>query len=183
MKKFTLLFCLFAATTAQAQTKEEAIQWVHEYGSSVLGMSPIPEACATRSSYKIHESYGGLEIKDGYIKLEYGKEIDKGNMDTNWTIITFRCKLSDLFIQDIPPASTDGKGYPMRTTKVNYIRLKATVDSCIISGGSSPSTSWDSFFIPYCGTREGAERVAKAIIHLAKLHGAKELPKVTKNTF
>lgn len=166
--KLALAVLLFMATAvsnhAQAQTKEETIQWLNDYGSKI---------------YFYHNSLAfTFDSFDGNYLVFY-QEVSKKSFDG------YEKKVlpTDILMQDISSININGDDYFTIKTKPKSVLVKNTTPYQDDPGyGNSHSGSDISFYIRKEDVKN-AQRLLKAVMHFAKLNGASELPKVNKNTF
>jgi hypothetical protein len=167
MKKTLLILSFLFASIfcSNAQTKEETIYWVKEYGFDMLGNY--------NSSFT--DKY---EINKNGIKLTTKHNVT--NSFNSETYMSFDC-LGKMYLEGIEISSSgDADNSLVLELNEECIHSKSTN----YQGGFS-SDSWDSLYFDFKNStsREDQERFLKAIKHLATLCGAKEKPKVTKKTF
>jgi len=161
MKKLLfILTVIVSITTVNSQTKDETIFWLKEYGLDMLNSDPFANG---------HKWY--YYIDDNKFKCEV-----IFSDDIKYKEISFDC-LANAYLEDIIIEKNDSKDCPIITI--------STQKWCSMGYLGSPPGSSPMIWFPFKNTtsQQDQERFLKAFRHLAQLCGAKEKPKVTKNTF
>ena len=169
LKTFFVLLAMVITSSGYAQTKEETIEWLNTNGSHLL--STFLEG--THSKIPDRISIGFREIENDTV--EFGLNSHDDYYDIN--VSTLRVTLSSILYQDVNiiPKITFSKN-----SSYGYfiIKLLPKSGSKVASGNIEEKVS--TFYIAYSkDNEENVKRVLKAIMHLAKLSGAKE----NKQTF
>lgn len=155
----TLLFTLSSTNLTQAQTKEETIFWLKEYGLDML--LDNSKDSDIRTYYNIEKNKFEKLLSDGY----------------SFTL-NFDC-LSNAYLDSIKIQNEANEEY-----FTLYVKFK---NKCITHNISGDDNTYvlNYFFLRFKSTtsQQDQERFLKAFRHLAQLCGAKEKPKVKKNTF
>lgn len=151
MKKLFITLTLFISATSFAQTKEETIDWINTYG---LGMLGYPENGVNNFTVT---GEGDITIQSGQMTNNNEKLLSQNTL--------FNVK--DIMLNEIEIVP-DGENYKF-FIQTNGNKIK------IYNGNYISKISIQS------KDKNKLERLAKAILHLAKLYGAKEKPK--GNTF
>ncbi|MFD1293521.1 hypothetical protein ACFQ5N_06710 [Lutibacter holmesii] len=161
MKKLLLIITLFIGLgNLNAQTKEETIFWFNEYGFDMLNKN---ESTPHKTGYEMNQDSFTLtsnKVSNG--KLAY------------ISAVSFDC-LGKVYTENIHLIEDEDKiiiTFNEKCVKNKVIDLEDNYNTDSRWLGFKESTS-----------SEDKKRFLKALKHLAKLCGAKEKPKVQKNTF
>lgn len=163
MKKIQIyfyLFIIFLSLTTQAQTKEETIFWLKEYGLDMLNNNPFDYNDKWYYYIDDNKFRCNIIMLDG---VERYKEF------------SFDC-LANVYLEDIVVKKRTGQDW----SEISISFQK----NCFTSNFGYPLERPSIYFpLKNNTSQQDQERFLKAFKHLAKLCGAKEKPKVTKNTF
>ncbi len=168
------LFFIAGMQSTQAQTKEETIQWLNDYGKTI-DISGYIEEDITAIAYVNFTGYDG-EYLNFYIKEYHGKF---GNMEKEYTILPKDILFTEVSTLGENPFVLKGKPSSF------FFSGRAIGERISFLGGAKTDNSKQSSMFIYFSEKNSkdAQRLIKAIMHLAKLSGADPLPKVTENTF
>lgn len=166
LKTVIIILFLFQSIFSFCQTKEETLHWLSDFAKE-LSWSKISE-----------EDIGS---HSGWVELNNLDSISGGNYFDRWSV-----RIKDLLIQDV------SKIVIVKEEFFSYFILKAQLDAVMIESfsrvdykkkeGTSKASSIKIYFTNEI-EKANVERVIKAVLHLAKLNGAKPIPNVTKSTF
>ena len=171
LKAIFIFLALISAGNSFGQTKEETIEWLQTNAADLAN-------CAIDYSYR-EDEYKNVflikEISKDSISYIWGGRLSSFDFDSKGDKYTVAFK--DILFQDVSTLALKNipKIYISRyiiKTKENKIKLQN-----LETGKIEYTSDFDMLFKP--GNEENAKRVIKAIMHLAKLSGAKE----NKQTF
>ena len=165
MKKAFIIACLFfmTALTARSQTKEETLQWFEQNGKS-LGSFYTSAWVTSTGMGTLNYS---VEIKGDTLVID-------ALQDNNRTIT--KSLLKDIYVEDPEKLEEDcmSRRNGVCDSPVKMVRIKEQKGHYKYNGYTNKVTMTDTgFWFEYLD-REKGMRVLKAIMHLAKLSGAKE---------
>lgn len=165
----TAFLLLFTFTSAFAQTEEETIAWLKEYGEQ-----KVTDSYGYENTFKIdnknqlYYSEEGRSRLGGYSKVQCYIELKS---------------LKYLNIDDISNFERSSKGLNIGY-KLTFSDDVVKRDSRqIMNGKDDFYESSSSEFSFYAESKEKGDQIIKAIVHLAKLYGAKPRPKVSEDMF
>ena len=169
MKNLLFILTLFIATTSFAQTKEETIEWWDTNGKDFLKTIDCKFSCCRTVFYS-------TEIKNDTLCVIENVRDSKGKYDYYWCV-----KWSNILYQDVNSVSISQE---TSCPNIKYFNLKIQelIRYDIENGEKSEVKILDKkdMRVYYnADNEENAKRDLKAIMHLAKLNGAKE----NKQTF
>lgn len=181
---FTLCIALFfmaGTQNTQAQTKEETIQWLNDYGKEIILSSD--DEIGNHYKY-FFEGFDGEFLT--FICVYNGK-------GGNWIAkYTHKILPQDILYQDFLKFDDNNFGESEDNQKITKLKAKpATIfyigigNNLTFLNGTKVEENKKSE-INFTFKKEESKdalRLFKAIIHLSKLSGASELPKVTEKTF
>lgn len=153
MKKLALLFCLFTVTVAQAQTKEETIEWINLYASDYLRFKDEPYRYVWNA--KVDST--------GKITVTTTTEVTGSIYNSTGTVSA--TDIVSILISDRPDSSN--------SLYYMYINIK----------DSKQSDKAQNFAQIYIRSFEDLNRVYKALVKYASFFGYKEKAKVARDTF
>lgn len=170
MKKIIVLLLLVCSMQLRGQTKEETIQWIHEYGSKIMlnpclkGKENYTIDYKLRDNSLIFYNYHSGAFFDGLLHRE--------------VIVS----LSDIFISHVDSIKVvkmgvDYYSYPIET-KANAVWNQINWKD----GSVTSRINGSDFYLWACSEKE-VKQLAKAIMHLASFYGALPKPRVNKDTF
>ncbi len=174
MKHITTFICLvmliIAGTqNAQAQTKEETIEWLNINGNILLQAKIRPYTDNTEFTSDL------IESKLDTLFLE-DKIYDNGNFNPilyDTYAIPFSSILyqdaNSVVVKDEENKNSENKYFVLQTKK--YLRNRRNKNES--AGHTSKETGFVKIYF-HKNNEENAKRVLRAIMHLAKLSGAKE---------
>lgn len=155
--------------TAQAQTKEETIEWLKGEGASLLRLESKKYIASSERGYKVNlEKYTIESVNDSIIVIqEIVKEWDdtyERNAKRETDIRKDTIKFKALLYQEVPepPEELRGDNYWSDLTKY-YLMVPGGGKIVILADKTKPQNTL---------------RVVKAINHMAKLCGAKPYKKL-----
>lgn len=164
-KAILLLFTLLSVTVSFAQTEEETILWIEQYGLKMI------------APHYSENYFSRMEIENNTIILR--EEFPNETNGYGGTFIENRINMNDfgkMFLDyNVFPPNVNGRHFNLwfSTPKgVHPLYFKP-------QGGDG---YLGHFTLPF-NHEDDAHRFAKAILHLAKLKGARPKPVVKENTF
>lgn len=173
MKKLLFILTLFISATSFAQTKEETIDWINTNAESLTQFSV--EDKPNWSTY-IHKIVGidkdNLSLIVYYTIDGYEKNYQTNSLEYKSTYErVYHIPINSILYEDV---STLQKNVADRANRKYYtIRLAPETTISEKENGKVKTYKTKSFTIFY-DNEENVNRVIKAIMHLAKLNGAKE---------
>lgn len=152
LKKLFLFLALVCAGNSFGQTKEETIEWLETNGLDIAGDTGL--------SYKIVNDTLSVWV-----------------FESDCLHQTYKVNLKDILFEK-PEALISKK---FECSKFNFFVIRMKKNKTIFKSGKSGAIEKpvDMGFLFFYRNEENAKRVIKAIMHLAKLSGAKE----NKQTF
>lgn len=187
MKKLITICLLLTTTvnlsaqkdnTALEQTKEETLHWLTNYAGGLL---PDLSNYGT-DLYHVCR----LEFDENQIKIyreAWGKD---GSLVHNFvSAVAYK----NIYLQDLSniQSEPDTTGFWDRryTKQVAIFTIKTIINQVDFSGRYKTTDINIPFFIAENkkGSKKDVLRIIKAIMHMAKLSGAKQIPNVNSNTF
>ncbi|MDC6386098.1 hypothetical protein D2V93_11165 [Flagellimonas taeanensis] len=171
MKKITqvlLTTIVFFSTsfTAQAQTEEETILWLEQYGLKMI------------APWNPENYFSRMEIENNMIILR--EEYTKGTNGYGGNFVEKRIN-----INDFGKMFLDYGIYPPDANSTNFLlwfNLPKGIHPVYVQVKENYGYSAADFTLHF-KVEDNAHRFAKAILHLAKLKGARPKPVVKENTF
>lgn len=156
MKQLIILFYLFAATAAQAQTKQETIEWINLYSGDYLKA----ETSYEKDKFSMKVDTAGRIIVFREMKWKVDNSLYRHNR---------QFQASDIVSINLQDRPTDGLYYLFINTKSGAI------------SDSDPNNAGRSDIQIYINSYEDLNRVYKALVKYASFFGYKE--KVARDTF
>ena len=185
MKKLMLIFTLLVITNVFSQTEEETIYWLKNFGSALTLKTQYHDLTNLDSNNNpcglkgietvIINSYGIKILRDErFCGLDYYKRSYELNFNN----------LNEVYFEEQPLITDCKTFYKLKINSENKAIISFYEERSITKGKVVDSQSYlDTVIEIKFKTKEDAERFGKALMHLAKLKGAKPKPKVNKNTF
>lgn len=185
MKKLMLIFTLLVITNVFSQTEEETIYWLKNFGSALTLKTQYHDLTNLDSNNNpcglkgietvIINSYGIKILRDErFCGLDYYKRSYELNFNN----------LNEVYFEEQPLITDCKTFYKLKINSENKAIISFYEERSNIEGVVVGSQSYlDTLIEIKFKTKEDAERFGKALMHLAKLKGAKPKPKVNKNTF
>ncbi len=173
------VFFIAGTQHTQAQTKEETIQWLNDYGKKI-------DLSSQKYEEKTSYNFSGFDGEFLSFKIET-IDYDSGKILTI-QVQKFKVLPKDILFQEISildknafilkaKSGTIFHSYKGESKHNNYRAPK-------IDGKSEFERKTEDIYFQFNHEEtKDALRLFKAIMHLAKLSGADELPKVTEDTF
>ncbi len=165
MKRIALLF-LVLSTLAHSQTEEETILWLEQYGLKMI------------APWKPENYFSRMEIENNTIILR-----EEFPNETNGYGGTFTEKRINM--NDFGKMYLDYGIYPPDANSTNFLlwfNLPKGIHPVYVQVKENYGFSAADFYLRF-NLEDNAHRFAKAILHLAKLKGARPKPVVKENTF
>lgn len=167
------VFFMAGMQNTQAQTKEETIQWLNDYGkkfdlSGKLGNDP-------NNTYNIYfTGFDGEYLRFDVLKYYSGY----GRYEEEYKILP-----KDILFTEV--STLGGSPFELKGKPSSFIFSGVAIgDRVKYKNTKTDNANRTSMNIPFSQENsKDALRLIKAIMHLAKLSGADELPKVTEDTF
>ncbi len=185
LKTVIIILFLFQSIFSFCQTKEETIQWLNDYGVKLMNFEKNTFLIDGRPELRQFKFLGCDGAYLTFIRLYQTKE-------TNNTLVVevkyiWKIALKSIFVQDISSLQKSKKNgsHLIIKTEINAVMEEEYIVSPPNQNKEKRESNGTDIYISIFDEdkEEDAKRVIKAIIHLAKLSGAKELPKVTAKTF
>ena len=169
LKTLFLFLAMMYAGNSYAQTKEETIEWLNRNGKSMIEtLFIIDNKLVSPSIYFLFDNIVKdtisfrVQSNDDHYKEHRWRDID--------------IPLGSILYQDV---NSLVKTTFTKNSDYGYFAIQLLPNSGYVKGGEY-NYHISTFYFPYKKTNEeNAKRVIKAIMHLAKLSGAKE----NKQTF
>lgn len=200
MKTLTTIFLLLAVffnNNVFSQTKEETEQWLNDYGSKILFESQIVNGTKSESTRLRFKGYDGEYLN---FSNDFGKYDDKNGKMDYYMESKLRVLPKDILYQEISLFGEKNFDEVERNISLWKFILKAKSGTVLASekltnGDTGVTTSFDNgtleqdskksqiVFLFEKEKQKDAIRFFKAILHFAKLNGAKDLPTVNKTIF
>jgi len=175
------VFLMAGIQDIKAQTKEETIQWLNDYGTDL-----------TFSYLDNQAKFKGFDMEFLHFEDRGDLKYEDGTRNAT-TIISEKVSPKDILYQDITTISEnsfeyDGESFIFRIkTKPKTVVYESNIIDHFKSGDRIEKEKiLRSVIIIIFDSKEqqkDAIRLIKAIMNLAKLSGADPLPKVSENTF
>jgi hypothetical protein len=178
MKKLLFIFTLFISVSSVAQTKEETIEWINTNGKDLTYFSVEDKPNLVSYEHKIE----GIDKDNQNLIIYYGihhytKNLQTNNLEyKNSNDKFFHIPLKSVLYEEI---STLQKKVADRANRQYYIIKLAPQTPVSMKENDNLTTINANSFEIFYNNEENISRVIKAIMHLAKLNGAKE----NKQTF
>lgn len=189
LKTVIIILFLFQSIFSFSQTKEETIQWLNDYGVKLMNIEKSTFLKDGKSALNQFKFLGCDGAYLTFIRLYQSKTTN--NTLSVETKDIYKIALKSIFVQDISSLQKSKEsGSLIIKTEINAVMEEEYIDGDVFfpppneDKKKRESNGTDIYISIFDEDKEeDAKRVIKAIIHLAKLSGAKELPKVTAKTF